>query len=89
MLAVVVSADGTPESLREAGSPVATFAVSRVGGARARRRSRHAPNGCGVRRARSRRSTASTRAAARRLVDAALAASDDVWLDPAATRAHC
>jgi hypothetical protein len=51
VLAVIVSADGTPESLREAGSPVATFAypesAARALGVAA------AARGCAVPRARS------------------------------------
>ena len=86
VLAVVVSADGTPETLTEAGSPVATFAYPESA-ARAL--------GIAAGRAEWLRRPAGTvpvlddvdRAAARRLVDTALAASDDVWLDPPATRA--
>ena len=85
VLAVVVSADGTPETLTEAGSPVATFAYPEsaaralgIAAGRAewlRRPAGSVPVLDGV-----------DRAAARRLVDAALASADDVWLDPAATR---
>jgi acetate---CoA ligase (ADP-forming) len=85
VLAVVVSADGTPESLREAGSPVATFAYPESA-ARAL--------GVAARRAEWLRRPAGTvptldgvdAAAARQIVETALAAADDVWLDPAATR---
>jgi acetyl coenzyme A synthetase (ADP forming)-like protein len=85
VLAVVVSADGTPKSLREAGSPVATFAYPESA-ARAL--------GIAAERAEWLRRPAGVvpalegieSAAARRLVDAALGSSDDVWLDPAATR---
>ena len=62
VLAVIVSADGTPESLREAGSPVATFAypesAARALGVAARPRGMAAPS----RGHASRHSTASTRA---------------------------
>ena len=85
VLAVVVSADGTPESLRETGSPVATFAYPESA-ARAL--------GVTARRAEWLRRPAGTvptldgvdTARARALVEGALAAADDVWLDPAATR---
>jgi acetate---CoA ligase (ADP-forming) len=85
VLAVVVSADGTPESLREAGSPVATFAypesAARALGLAAgraewlRRPAGVVPTLDGI-----------DAAATRRLVETTLAACDDVWLDPAATR---
>jgi acetyl coenzyme A synthetase (ADP forming)-like protein len=85
VLAVVVSADGTPKSLREAGSPVATFAYPEsaaraLGLAAGRAEWLRRPTGTvpaldGV-----------DGAAARRIVETALATSDDVWLDPAATR---
>ena len=85
VLAVVLSADGTPESLREAGSPVATFTYPESA-ARAL--------GIAAERAEWLRRTAGTvpalegvaSEAARRVVDTALASSDDSWLDPAATR---
>jgi acetyl coenzyme A synthetase (ADP forming)-like protein len=85
VLAVVVSADGTPESLLEAGSPVATFAYPESA-ARAL--------GIAAGRAEWLRRPAGTvppldgvaTDSARRVVDAALASSDDCWLDPAATR---
>ena len=80
MLAVVVSADGTPESLRDAGSPVATFAYPESA-ARAL--------GLAAERAEWLRRPTGTvpaldgidSAAARRLVERALASTDDVWLD--------
>jgi acetate---CoA ligase (ADP-forming) len=85
LLAVVVSADGTPAVLRGAGSPVATFAYPEsaahalgVAADRAewlRRPAGIVPALSGV-----------DEDGARRVVDAALAASDDVWLDSAATR---
>ena len=85
VLAVVVSADGTPESLREVGSPVATFAYPEsaaraLGLAAGRAEWLRRPTGAvptleGI-----------DRAAARRVVDETLAATQDVWLDPAATR---
>jgi acetate---CoA ligase (ADP-forming) len=86
VLAVVVSADGTPAALREAGSPVATFAYPE---------SAARSLGVAAGRAEWLRRPAGTvpaidgidRAAARQLVDRVLAASDDVWLDPANTRA--
>jgi acetyl coenzyme A synthetase (ADP forming)-like protein len=85
VLAVVLSADGTPARLREAGSPVATFAYPESAA--------HAL-GVAAERAEWLRRPAGTvpelgtvdPSAARRLVDAALAVSDDVWLDPAATK---
>lgn len=85
VLAVVVSADGTPETLREAGSPVATFAypesAARALGLAAgraewlRRPTGSVPTVDGI-----------DQATARRLVDTVLAASDDVWLDAADAR---
>jgi acetyl coenzyme A synthetase (ADP forming)-like protein len=85
VLAVVVSADGTPESLREASSPAATFAypesAARALGLAAgraewlRRPAGAVPTLDGV-----------DSAAARRLVDRTLAAADDIWLDASATR---
>ena len=85
VLAVVVSADGTPECLRESDSPVATFAYPEsaaraLGFAAARAEWLRRPAGTvptldGV-----------DAAAARRLVESALSTSDDVWLDPTATR---
>ncbi|MDX6401036.1 MAG: hypothetical protein QOF27_1642, partial [Gaiellaceae bacterium] len=85
VLAVVVSADGTPQCLREANSPVATFAYPESA-ARAL--------GFAAERAEWLRRPAGTvpvldgidAAAARRLVEAALSTSDDVWLDPVAAR---
>ena len=86
VLAVVVSADGTPETLREAGSPVATFAypesAARALGLAAgraewlRRPTGTVPTVDGI-----------DRETARQLVDTALTASGDVWLDAAAARA--
>ncbi|MDX6440837.1 MAG: hypothetical protein QOE43_566 [Gaiellaceae bacterium] len=86
VLAVVVSADGTPTSLKERGSPVATFSYPESA-ARAL--------GVAAGRAEWLRRPAGTvpllddldRSAARRLVDSTLEGADDVWLDPAATRA--
>jgi len=85
VLAVIVSADGTPESLVGAGSPVATFsypesaarALGLVAGRAEwlRRPAGTVPTLDGV-----------DGAAARRVVETTLAASDDVWLDAAATR---
>jgi acyl-CoA synthetase (NDP forming) len=85
VLAVVVSADGTPECLREADSPVATFAYPEsaaraLGFAAARAEWLRRPTGTvptldGI-----------NAAAARQLVETALSTSDDVWLDPVATR---
>jgi acetyl coenzyme A synthetase (ADP forming)-like protein len=85
VLAVVVSADGTPETLREAGSPLAAFAYPESA-ARAL--------GFAARRAEWLRRPTGTvptidgidKTTARRLVETALAASDDVWLDAAAAR---
>jgi len=86
VLAVVVSADGTPVTLTEPGSPVATFAYPES-----------AARALGIAASRAdwlRRPAGSVpvldavdRSAARNLVDAALARTDDVWLDPPATRA--
>ncbi|MDX6473446.1 MAG: hypothetical protein QOK22_2262 [Gaiellaceae bacterium] len=86
VLAVVVSADGTPAALRERGSPVATFAYPESA-ARAL--------GVAAKRAEWLRRPAGTvprldgvdRSAARELVERALAETDDVWLDAAAARA--
>ena len=85
VLAVVVSADGTPETLTEAGSPVATFAYPEsaaralgIAAGRAewlRRPAGSVPALDGV-----------DRAAARRLVDAALASVRRRLARPAATR---
>jgi acetate---CoA ligase (ADP-forming) len=86
VLAVVVSADGTPASLRQAGSPAATFAYPEsaaralgLAAARAewlRRPAGTVPSLDGV-----------DRETARRLVESTLASSDDIWLDASATRA--
>jgi acyl-CoA synthetase (NDP forming) len=86
VLAVIVSADGTPESLREAGSPVATFAYPEsaaralgVAAGRAewlRRPAGTVPTLDGI-----------DAVAARSLVDAALEASGDLWLEAADARA--
>ena len=81
MLAVVVSADGTPAACATVESPVATFAYPESA-ARALGRRRE--------RAEWLRRPAGTvpplddvdRAGARAIVDAALATTDDVWLDP-------
>ncbi|MGZ8715670.1 MAG: bifunctional acetate--CoA ligase family protein/GNAT family N-acetyltransferase [Gaiellaceae bacterium] len=85
VLAVVVSADGMPETLREADSPLAAFAYPESA-ARAL--------GFAARRAEWLRRPTGTvptingidQVTARRLVDTALAASDDVWLDAATAR---
>jgi acetyl coenzyme A synthetase (ADP forming)-like protein len=85
VLAVVVSADGTPESLRDAGSPAATFAYPESA-ARAL--------GLAARRAEwLRRPTGSVpaldgidKAMARRLVERTLSSADDIWLDARAMR---
>ena len=87
MLAVVVSADGTPASLRRRRLAGRDVRVSRNPPHARSASPRSAPSGCAARRAPCRRSTASTAPARARLVDAALADADDVWLDPAATRA--
>jgi len=85
VLAVVVSADGTPETLRDPASPLATFAYPESAA--------HAL-GVAAGRAEWLRRPAGTVpeidkidvAAARRLVDGALADSGDVWLDAADIR---
>ncbi|HEX7526237.1 MAG TPA: acetate--CoA ligase family protein, partial [Gaiellaceae bacterium] len=85
VLAVVVSADGTPETLRDPASPLATFAYPESAA--------HAL-GVAAGRAEWLRRPAGTVpaidkidvAAARRLVDGALADSGDVWLDAADVR---
>ncbi|HJX48355.1 MAG TPA: GNAT family N-acetyltransferase [Gaiellaceae bacterium] len=85
VLAVVVSADGTPETLRDPASPLATFAYPESAA--------HAL-GVAAGRAEWLRRPAGTVpeidkidvAAARRLVDSALADSGDVWLDAADIR---
>ena len=86
VLAVVLSADGTPESLRAAGSPVATFsypesAARALGIAAVRAEWLRRPSGT------VRTLDGIESGSARRLVDGTLADADDVWLDPAATRA--
>jgi acetate---CoA ligase (ADP-forming) len=84
LLAVVVSAEGIPNVLRDVDSPVAAFsypesAARALGLAAERADWLRRPVGTvplvGVDEARG-----------RRLVDAALAAADDVWLEPAAAR---
>ena len=85
VLAVVVSADGTPETLREPTSPVATFAYPES-----------AAHALGVAAARAewlRRPVGTLPAldgidvaAARQLIDTALTATDDVWLEAAGVR---
>jgi acyl-CoA synthetase (NDP forming) len=85
VLAVVVSADGTPESLRDAGSPAATFAYPESA-ARAL--------GLAARRAEWLRRPAGfvpaldgiDRVTARHLVELALSSADDLWLDARAMR---
>jgi acetyl coenzyme A synthetase (ADP forming)-like protein len=85
VLAVVVSAGGTPAALREVGSPVASFAYPESA-ARAL--------GIVARRAEWLRRPAGTvpaldridAAGARQQVETALASSDDVWLEPDAAR---
>jgi acyl-CoA synthetase (NDP forming) len=86
VLAVVVSADGTPETLREPTSPVATFdypesAAHALGVAAARAEWLRRPVGTipaigGI-----------EVSAARQLVDTRLEASDDLWLEAADVRA--
>jgi acetyl coenzyme A synthetase (ADP forming)-like protein len=85
VLAVVMSAAGIPEPLRRAGGPVAAFAypesAARALGRAAERaewlRREHGvvPVLAGI-----------DRPAAERVVERALAATDDAWLDPASTR---
>jgi acetyl coenzyme A synthetase (ADP forming)-like protein len=84
LLAVVVSAKGTPSALRDVDSPVAAFSYPESA-ARAL--------GLAAERAEWLRRPVGTipavevdSAAARRVVDAALATTDDVWLEPAAAR---
>ena len=85
VLAVVVSADGTPASLRDAGSPAATFAYPESA-ARAL--------GLAARRAEwLRRPTGSVPAlddieyaTARRVVERTLESADEIWLDAPALR---
>jgi acetyl coenzyme A synthetase (ADP forming)-like protein len=85
VLAVVVSAGGTPAALREVGSPVASFAYPESA-ARAL--------GIVAQRAEWLRRPAGTvpaldridAAGARQQVETALASSDDVWLEPDAAR---
>jgi acetyl coenzyme A synthetase (ADP forming)-like protein len=86
VLAVVLSSDGTPATLREAGSGVATFAypesaAQALGIAAQRAEWLRRPAGAVPPLADADRS------AARSLVETALAETGDVWLDPAATRA--
>jgi acetyl coenzyme A synthetase (ADP forming)-like protein len=86
VLAVVVSADGTPETLREPTSPVATFdypesAAHALGVAAARAEWLRRPVGTipaigGI-----------EVSAARQLVDTRLEATDDLWLEAADVRA--
>jgi acetate---CoA ligase (ADP-forming) len=85
LLAVVVSADGTPAVLRDADSPVATFAYPESAA--------HALGIAAERAEWLRRPVGVVPAPAdvdgdeaRRLVDTALASSDDVWLDSVTTR---
>ena len=85
VLAVVMTSEGTPAALR------GTHRASRRSPIRSPPRARSAASptarpGCGARRARCRRSTGIDRARAEAVVEAALARSDDAWLDPAATR---
>src|SRR5262249_51807172 len=85
LLAVVVSADGTPDVLRYVDSPVATFAYPEsaaraLGLAAERAEWLRRPVGTTVR-----HEVDAT--PVRQLVEAALAATDDVWLEPAAARA--
>ena len=85
VLAVIVSAEGTPESLRATGSPVATFAYPESAA--------HAL-GVAADRAEWLRRPSGTVAipsdvdaeAARGVVASALSAHDDVWLEPAQIR---
>jgi acetyl coenzyme A synthetase (ADP forming)-like protein len=86
VLAVVISADGTPAALRAEGSPLASFAYPESA-ARAL--------GLAARRAEWLREPAGTvpdldgidTEAAQAVVDRALEGSSEAWLDPAATRA--
>jgi acyl-CoA synthetase (NDP forming) len=85
VLAVVISADGTPEALREPGCPLASFtypesAARALGLAAERAEWLRQPSGSfpeldGV-----------EPEAARQVVEAALAGSTETWLEPAATR---
>jgi acetate---CoA ligase (ADP-forming) len=84
LLAVVVSADGTPAILRDVESPVAAFAYPEsaaraLGLAAERAEWLLRPVGTAVR-------ADVDAAAVRQLVDAALAATEDVWLEPATAR---
>jgi acetate---CoA ligase (ADP-forming) len=85
VLAVVMSADGTPESLRAAGSPAATFSYPESA---ARALGVAAERADWLRRPAGAVPTIDGTAleGARLLVETTLATSDDVWLDPAATR---
>ncbi len=86
VLAVVMSAEGTPTALRARGSPVATFpypeSAARALGLAAqraewlRRPAGTVPSPAGI-----------DSAAARRLVEETLRGSSEIWLDPARTRA--
>jgi len=84
LLAVVVSAEGTPAALRDIDSPLAAFsypesAAHALGRAAERAEWLRRPEGTIP-------AVAVDFAAARRIVDTALATTDDVWLEPAAAR---
>jgi acetyl coenzyme A synthetase (ADP forming)-like protein len=84
LLAVVVSAEGTPAALRDIDSPLAAFsypesAAHALGLAAERAEWLRRPEGTIP-------AVAVDFAAARRVVDTALATTDDVWLEPAAAR---
>jgi acetyl coenzyme A synthetase (ADP forming)-like protein len=86
VLAVVVSADGTPAILTDGDSPVATFAYPEsaaraLGIAAERAEWLRRPSGTI-----SAPTPGPNRDAARRLVEATLAGSGDVWLEPEAAR---
>ena len=88
VLAVVISADGTPAALRDGerrGRGVRLPGVGRAG-ARPRRRARRVAAPAGRRGPRARRDRPE---AARRIVGDALGRRDDVWLDAGASRARC
>jgi acetyl coenzyme A synthetase (ADP forming)-like protein len=84
LLAVVVSNEGTPAALRDVDSPLAAFsypesAAHALGLAAQRAEWLRRPVGTIP-------AVAVDNAAARRVVDKALAPTDDVWLEPAAAR---
>jgi acetyl coenzyme A synthetase (ADP forming)-like protein len=85
VLAVVISADGTPEVLREHGSPVAAFAYPESA---AQALSLAAERAEWLRRPLGALAAVDgiDAAAARHIVEAALNGSSEAWLDPARTR---